>query len=104
MRLLIQAIALLATSACVPSGEAEIEPTPYPFVGMWDCEVATFTFEETTYNNGSETLPIENIVPRDNSFVLSFADNYSITLDMNGTDRMQWLSGTTGDAFDCARL
>jgi len=32
-----------------------------PFIGTWDCEVATFSFTPTVYNNGSEDLPIEEV-------------------------------------------
>jgi hypothetical protein len=102
---LFPALALLALSACVSPEEPDVEPAPYPFTGTWDCEVATFTFTGDSYNNGSETLPIESVVQRNtDAFVLSFADGYSITLDMDGADRMQWMSGETGDAFQCSRL
>lgn len=97
--------ALLALSACVSSDEPGFAAPLYPFVGTWDCEVAVLTFSASTYNNGSEDLPIENVLQRDaNAFVLGFADGYSIALDMDGADRMQWLSGETGDAFQCKRL
>ena len=98
------ALALLALTACVDAPDPVVDAPAYPFVGAWDCGVATFTFTATSYNNGSETLPIETVIPRANSFVLGFADGYSLSLDMEGADRMQWLSGTTGDAFDCTRL
>ena len=51
------ALLILVTTA--PSALAQ---TPdYPFVGKWDCEVATFTFTNTTYNNGSETLRMTKV-------------------------------------------
>jgi hypothetical protein len=102
----VSVLAMLALAACVDVSDPDPVPdTPaYPFVGTWDCEVQTFRFTGTTYNNGSETLAIENVVARANSYVLGFADGYSVALDMDGADRMQWLSGTTGDAFMCERI
>lgn len=99
-------LALLALSACVDVSDPVPGPvTPaYPFVGRWDCEVDTFTFTATTYNNGSETLAIETVVERPNSYVLGLAAGQSVSLDMDGANRMQWMSGTTGDVFPCRRL
>jgi hypothetical protein len=99
-------LTVTALAGCVSSPDpAPVPDTPaYPFVGTWDCEVETFTFTATTYNNGSETLPIENVVARDPSYALSFANGYAVALDMDGADRMQWLSGETGDTFQCKRL
>jgi hypothetical protein len=97
-------LALLALTACVDTPDPVVDTPAYPFVGTWDCGVADFTFTNTTYNNGSETLPIESVVPRANSFVLGLPDGNSVSLSMDGADRMQWLSGTTGDTFDCTRL
>jgi hypothetical protein len=104
MTRLFPALALMALSACVSTDEPDIEPTPYPFAGTWDCEVATFTFSGNSYNNGTETVAIENVIQRENSFALSLSDGTSIALDMDGADRMQWLSGETGDTFQCTRL
>lgn len=43
----------LALGACVQeTGPSE----PYAFVGSWDCGVETFTFTNTTYNNGGDDL------------------------------------------------
>ena len=102
----LSVLAMLGLAACVEvSDPGPVVVTPaYPFVGTWDCEVETFTFTSRSYNNGSETLPIENVVARGNSYVLGFADGYSVALDMDGANRMQWLSGTTGDVFQCNRL
>jgi hypothetical protein len=99
---LIAALPLIATAACVPppAGPA----TAYPFVGAWDCEIATFTFTDTTYDNGSETLPIRAIDQSGNAYTLGFDDGYVVTLGMNADGTMSWLSGATGDQFTCQRL
>jgi hypothetical protein len=93
--------AVLGTSACV-NETAPIET--YPFVGTWDCEVATFTFTNTTYNNGTETYPIRAIDRDDRSYTLTFDDNYMIALAAVTETGMTWVSGATGDQFNCKRL
>ena len=35
-----------------------------PFVGTWGCEAKSFTFTETSYNNGSELLKINKMKRR----------------------------------------
>lgn len=76
-----------------------------PFVGTWDCQVATFTFTPTVYNNGSEDLPIEEAQEgTDGSYTLLFADDYTITLSGFTDDAMSWFSPASGDSFDCKRV
>ena len=73
-----------------------------PFVGTWDCEVATFTFTRDTYDNGSEKLAIEEIQEgTDGSWTLMFADDYVITLSGFTGDQMGWFSPASGDSFQC---
>lgn len=90
------------------SGSAQIpdyETADYPFVGTWDCQVATMRFSSDVYDNGDERLPIEEIQEgSDGSYTLLFEDDYYITLaDFTG-DTMTWLSGASGDVFSCTRL
>ena len=81
------------------------EYEPYPFEGVWDCEVATFSFTPFTYNNGSEDLPIQEIQEgSDGSYTLLFDDDYWITLSGFTGTRMGWFSGASGDSFNCRRL
>lgn len=85
-----------------------VSPTPsrvsYAFAGTWDCEVATFTFTDTTYNNGSETLRIKAVEQDGNNYTLYFADGYLIGLGAVTDTGMTWVSGATGDQFNCRRL
>ena len=93
------AIALAASSV----GAARSDELP--FVGTWDCEVATFTFTPTVYNNGSEDLPIEEVQEgSDGSWTLMFADDYIITLSGFTGDTMGWFSPASGDNFSCTRV
>ncbi|HEV7251505.1 MAG TPA: hypothetical protein VGN97_00170 [Mesorhizobium sp.] len=77
----------------------------YPFVGEWDCEVGTFTFTSTVYNNGSEDLAINEIQEgTDGSYTLFFDDDYLITLSGFTGDTMGWFSHASGDNFSCRRI
>ena len=102
---LIRAVAALglafALGACV-SDRGPVEP--YPFVGTWDCEVEVFTFTETTYNNGSQTLRIGNVTRDGRNYTLFFAGNYVIALAAVTDTGMTWISGKSGDQFNCRRL
>ena len=76
-----------------------------PFVGTWDCEVATFSFTPEIYNNGSEDLDIlEAQEGTDGSYTLFFADDYIITLSGFTSDSMGWFSPESGDNFSCKRV
>ena len=98
-RLLIAATTLLL--AGIPALAAE----DLPFVGSWDCEVATFTFTEDSYNNGSEDLAIlEAQEGTDGSYTLMFADDYMVTLSGFTGDEMGWFSPASGDSFQCSRV
>ncbi|NHB77400.1 hypothetical protein [Rhodobacter calidifons] len=91
----------LGLAACVED-QGPVES--YPFVGRWDCGVATFSFTNSTYNNGSRTYPISSVVRRDRSYLLTFADGYRITLAAVTDTGLTWISGATGDQFNCRRL
>ena len=76
-----------------------------PFVGKWDCEVATFTFTNSTYDNGSETLAFEEAQEgSDGSYTLLFEEDYMITLSGFTGDEMGWFSPASGDSFACTRV
>ena len=77
----------------------------YPFVGQWDCQVATFTFDQQGYDNGSDTLPYLKVTDAgDDNWIIDFADGYQIGLSSVTADTMQWLSMASGDMFDCTAL
>jgi hypothetical protein len=96
------AIALLQMVAA--SADAQQQQQNYPFVGRWDCEVATFTFTNTTYNNGSETMRMTKVEKKGNIYILTFPKNYRIGLSSISATRMTWASETTGDGFNCKRV
>jgi hypothetical protein len=93
------------TAALVLAAPAAAMAERLPFIGTWDCEVATFTFTSKVYNNGSEDLPIEDIQEgTDGSYTLFFADDYTISLSGFTGDTMGWLSSASGDSFNCTRV
>jgi hypothetical protein len=92
----------LGLAACVqePTGPTE----PYAFVGSWDCGVSVFTFTNTTYNNGSETFPIEAVARDGRNYTLRFANGYVIGLAAVTATGLTWVSGASGDQFNCVRV
>ncbi len=84
--------------------QASASAADYPFVGRWNCEVATFTFTDTTYNNGSETLRMTRVVKKGSGYELHFPKNYVVMLSAIKANTMGWLSGASGDGFTCKRL
>ena len=92
--------ALVWAIIAIPASAAQ----NYPFVGKWDCEVSTFTFTNTTYDNGSETLAIRRVKRSGSNYELRLAGNYRISVGAITAKTMSWLSGETGDAFSCKRL
>ncbi len=95
--LLVGALAVLPQTAFAQGDE-------YPFLGTWDCEVATFSFTRSTWNNGADEIPIQKIQQgSDGSWTLLFADDYYFTVSDFADDNMSWLSGESGDNFTCKR-
>lgn len=94
--------ACLLAATLVTAGPAFADDADMPFIGTWDCEVATFTFTADTYDKGSETLPIEEVQEgSDGSWTLMFAEDYIITLSGFTGDEMGWFSPASGDSFQC---
>jgi hypothetical protein len=90
---------LLAACASEPSGPTE----PYAFVGTWDCGAATFVITNTTYNNGTNTFPIGSVTRSGDNYTL-FIQGFRIGLGAVTDTGMTWVSGTTGDQFNCRRV
>lgn len=97
-RMLRYTVALILLA--IPAQAAD-EP---PYVGSWDCEVATFTFTADTYDPGEGPMPILKSEGDGDAYTLSFADDYRINLaNITATD-MDWFSEASGDAFHCKRI
>jgi hypothetical protein len=77
---------------------------PYPFVGSWDCGVETFSFTNTTYNDGTNTYPIRSVTRNGTNYTLRFSNGYVIGLGAVTETGLTWISGTTGDQFNCRRV
>ena len=91
----------LGLAACVQhTGPSE----PYTFVGRWDCGVSVFTFTNTTYNNGDTTYPIQSVSRDGRNYTLRFANGYVIALAAVTDTGLTWVSGASGDQFNCRRL
>ncbi len=77
---------------------------PYAFVGSWDCGVETFTFTNTTYNDGTSTYPIRSVRRDGQNYTLAFDNGYKVGLGAVTETGLTWVSGTTGDQFNCRRV
>lgn len=91
---------LLAACVSEPTGPSE----PYAFVGSWDCGVETFTFTNTTYDNGTTTYPIQNVAKDGSNYTLRFGNGYFLALGAVTATGLTWVSGQTGDQFNCRRV
>ncbi len=92
---------VLAVTACTQESKLTV---PYGFVGSWDYEVSTFTFTNSTYNNGSESYSIQSVSQQGRDYVLRFAGGYTIALAAVTETGMTWVSGASGDQFNCRRV
>lgn len=101
MRLDVIVVTAVIALATVTPGAAADE---VPYVGSWDCGVATFSFTNDTYDAGEGPMPIRKVEKEDGNYILSFDDNYQIGLSSVTKTSMQWLSMASGDTFDCKRL
>jgi hypothetical protein len=99
--LTLAAAALMAALLATTAAQAREQ---MPFVGVWDCEVALFTFTNETYNPGDEPMPILSVEHEGDHHHLTFADNYRITLSNVTETSMGWFSEASGDGFECVRV
>ena len=94
-------LAPLLLAACV----RDVAPVEsYAFVGRWDCGVSVMTFTDKTYDNGDGAMPIRSVTRDGTSYTLTFDGGYMIALAAVTATGMTWVSGKTGDQFNCRRL
>ena len=99
--LLAALAAVLVLAACV----AEDAPSePYAFVGSWDCGVGTFTFTNTTYNDGTNTYPIRSVRRDNRNYTLRVGTGFVLALGAVTETGLTWVSGATGDMLNCRRV
>ncbi len=100
MRMMSWLVACVVVSAF--GGSARAADAPY--LGAWDCGVATFWFTPNGYDNGSEILPVRKVTKDKGAYILSFDKGYKIGLSGVTRDKMSWLSMESGDGFECKRV
>jgi hypothetical protein len=91
----------LALAAC---GGQQGPVEPYAFVGRWDCGVATFAFTNTTYNDGTNSYAIRSVARDGDNYTLYIAGGFKVGLGLVTATGLTWVSGTTGDQFNCRRV
>ncbi|WP_225027363.1 hypothetical protein [Xinfangfangia pollutisoli] len=94
---------VLLLSAALPAA-AQSAAAPWPFEGRWDCEVGIFTFTGQIYAPGDEEMEILDISGDGDTYTLTFADDYQLSLAMNPDGTMSWFSPVSGDSFLCQPL
>jgi hypothetical protein len=97
-------IALLALALAAGCTPAEAPREPYPFVGTWNCGAATFRFTNTSYFNGSETFAIRSVARDGSNYLLYLKNGDKVALGLVTETGLTWVSGRTGDQFNCLRM
>jgi hypothetical protein len=97
----VACLSALVLAACT-NDDGPVEP--YAFVGIWDCGVATFVFTNTSYNNGSATIPIRTVTQSGRNFVLYLDGGYKVALGAVTPTGLTWVSSATGDQLNCRRV
>ncbi len=96
----LAALPLLLLGCVSTDGPSE----PHAFVGAWDCGVETFTFTNTTYNDGTNTYPIQSVAKNSGNYTLRFGNGYVVALGAVTATGLTWVSGQSGDQFNCRRV
>lgn len=93
--------AALALSACTTDqGPSE----PYAFVGTWDCGTDRLTFTNTTYDDGTNSYPIQFVARDGMNYTLRFANGYIMALAAVTETGLTRVSGQTGAQLNCRRV
>ncbi len=97
--------AVAATAVDTASAAGELELLQVPYVGVWDCEIAWFTFTNETYNpGGSSVMPVQSVTREGNSFRLEIEGNYTLILSDVTDTTMTWQSLSSREPPRCTRL
>lgn len=77
-----------------------------PFMGSWDCGATTMTFTPTSYipSNDAAPITIRGFSTQNRVTTMTLADGAVIQVQWKNDNQISWLSQTTGDSFECARV
>jgi hypothetical protein len=95
-------ICLFATTLLLSFSGAQAQD--YPFVGRWDCEGATFSFTETSYNGGMGAQAIASIEAEGSGFILTLANEQEVIVSEFNDGKMVWLYWSSGERRVCQKL
>ncbi|NPD15719.1 hypothetical protein HOY34_10945 [Xinfangfangia sp. D13-10-4-6] len=96
----LRATFFAASLACFPLAA---QAGNWAFEGVWDCDVGTFSFSDTAYEAGDDLMEIVDVAAEGDTFTLTFADDYQLSLAMNPDGTMTWFSPVSGDSYLCRR-
>jgi hypothetical protein len=101
MTRVLSCLAALALAACTTDpGPSE----PYAFVGTWDCGTDRLSFTNTTYNDGTNSYPIQFVARDGMNYTLRFANGYIMALAAVTETGLTRVSGQTGAQLNCRRV
>ena len=100
---ILPAFASLALAMAV-CASAALARDDVPYVGRWNCEVATFVFTAETYDAGEGPMPILKSIETDGTHALTLPNDYRIHLSNVTATEMDWFSEASGDGFHCKRV
>ena len=96
------AVAAFGFDTAIAAGEAAPQ---VPYVGVWDCQVAWFTFTNETYSpGGSSVMVVRSVAQEGDDFTLDIEGNYTLILSDVTDTTMTWRSLNSGDGLACTRL
>ena len=99
-------VSALLIGACSAPPTSPRPTDQLPFMGTWDCGVTTMTFTPTSYipSPDSDPITVRGFSTQNRVTTLTLADGAVIQVQVQNDNQMVWLSGSTGDSFDCTRV
>jgi hypothetical protein len=99
---LVSALSVVATTAL--SGSAFAEGGDYPFLGLWDCEIAVLEFTNEIYHDGTNEYPMAEVTEADGTYIVTLTPDYVIGLSKIEPKKMRFAPLVGGDEFMCFLL
>ncbi|VDS09975.1 hypothetical protein PARHAE_03185 [Paracoccus haematequi] len=97
---------VLLIGACSAPPTSPRPTDQLPFMGSWDCGATTMTFTPTSYipSNDAAPITIRGFSTQNRVTTMTLADGAVIQVQWKNDNQISWLSKTTGDSFECARV
>jgi hypothetical protein len=93
--------AAVGLAACGSNGGPS---EPYAFVGTWDCGTSRLTLTNTTYDDGTNSYPIQFVARDGMNYTLRFANGTVMALAAVTETGLTRVSGNSGAQLNCRRV